>query len=151
MYDELVLRVASRYLKALSPHQRGWEHRREKDDFTEQNIPPEHLVLWRKLKPQFKGTPDQRAEQFMEYLEEHPGESDAAIQQDSDKEIAKLVKQEGDCSNAQTKYEDALQKEQERATREQGKLQVLREKADSYCRNCPTCNYQGEAESAVPF
>lgn len=159
--DPLSSRVADRYLETkLSPHQRGWEKRKEKDDFTEMNIPPEHLALWRKLKNQFKGTPDQRAEAFMEYVESHPGESDAVLQQNADKEIAKLqreqekerreqVRIENECDKNQTRYEDAWYKEQERATKEKRNLQQLKEKADSVCQLCPTCDRGGE--EMIPF
>lgn len=163
--SRLAGRVADRYLETkLSPHQRGWEKRKEKDDFTEQNIPPEHLALWRKLKNQFKGTPHERAEAFMEYVEEHPGESDAWLQQNADKEIAKLqreqekerreqVKLERECEKNQDKYESAWYAEQERQTREKAKLKQLKEKADSVCKVCPSCHQYGpdEPREMVPF
>jgi len=128
----------------MSPQQRGWERRKEKDDFTEQNIPSEHLLLWRKLKNQFKGTPDERAEQFMEYVEAHPEENDAWLQEHADKEVAKATREwerkqreqarlEKDCDKNQTLYENAWYKEQERATKEKNRLKKLKEKADNVC------------------
>ncbi len=164
-------RVADRYLEAKGTG-RGWEHRKEKDDFAEQNIPPEHIILWRKLKNRFKGTPHERAEQFMEYLEEHPGENMDALQENADKELAKMtrewekkrreqVKLEKECDKNQTKYEDAWYKEQERATKEKNNLKDLKEKSEGVCRACPTCdvnespnsydNGGGGYDDGVPF
>lgn len=157
--DELAARVTARCLEAApSPHQRGWEHRKEKDERAQVNIPPEHQLAWKKLKNMFKGTPHERAEQFMEYLEEHPGESDEILQQNADRDVAKFqrehqkqVRQERNCDKGQTKYEDAWYKEQERQTKEKQNLQQLKDLADSICQNCPTCTeYKGD-EERVPF
>lgn len=49
--------------------------RSEHDDLTEQNIAPEYIPLWREYAHTFKWrgvSPDHRAEQFGEWLEEHP-------------------------------------------------------------------------------
>jgi hypothetical protein len=160
----LALSVVARYQEALTPRQKGWEKRKEKDDFAEQNIPPEHLLLWRKIKNRFKGTPDQRAEQFMEYLEAHPEESDDVLQERADRDVAKLrreqekerreqVKVEKDCEKNQTKYEDAWYKEQERQTREKNIIKQLKEKAEDVCQSCPTCHQYGpdEERKMIPF
>ena len=149
-------RVTARYLEAAPPpHQRGWEHRKEKDERALINIPPEHQLLWKKIKNQFKGTPHERAEQFMEYVEEHPGENDAWLQENADKEVAKFqreqqkqVKLERDCEKNQTKYEEAWYKEQERQTKEKQNLKQLKDKADGVCQACPTCK---EEEEMIPF
>jgi hypothetical protein len=158
-----IARVVARFLEAKGTP-RGWERRKEQDQRAEVNIPLEHQLLWRKLKPQFKGTPDERAEQFMEYIEEHPGESEAWLQQHADKELAKATREwekkqklEKECDKGQTKYEEAWKKEQDRATKEQGKLKQLKQKADATCQACPTCEvhrdrgdaYEGPDE--VPF
>ena len=151
-------RVAARHVVALpSPHQRGWEHRKENDERAQVNIPPEHQLAWKKLKNMFKGTPHERAEQFMGYLEEHPGESDEFLQQNADKDVAKWqreqqkqVKQERECEKGQTKYEDAWYKEQERATKEKNNLQQLKERADTVCQACPTCN-EDRGDDMIPF
>lgn len=137
-------------LAKLSPHQRGWEHRREKDERAQVNIPPEFHGLWNKLKSRFKGTPDQRAEQFMEYVEEHPDENIEWLQENADREVAKMTrefereqreqaKQERECDKRQEKYENAWYKEQERQTQEKRKLKRLQERAESVCQDCPTC------------
>lgn len=168
--DTTPLRVAARFLEQTATARavvarfleskgtgRGWEHRKEKDDRAEMNIPPEYLSLWRKLKTLFKGTPDERAEQFMEYIEEHPGENDAWLQQNADKELAKVTrewekkkreqeKQEKECDKNQTKYEDAWYKEQDRAHKEREKLKQLRQKAEGVCQACPTCESGGDGK-----
>jgi hypothetical protein len=153
-------RVAARHMEAKPPpHQRGWEHRKEQDERAQNNIPPEYQLAWKRLKNQFKGTPDQRAEQFMEYMEEHPGENDDLLQQRADKDVAKMqrdqqkqVKQERECEKNQTKYEDAWYKEQERATKEKSLLKKLKEKADDVCQSCPTCNVpKDDSYDRVPF
>jgi len=143
---------------------RGWEHRKEQDERAKNNIPREYWLTWEKLKGKFRGTPDQRAEQFMEYLEEHPGEDDEIAQQYADREVAKLKREQQDqarkervCEKDQDKYEEAWYKEQERATKERAKLKQLKEKADSACRACPTCHYDDDPKPAkddfddVPF
>ena len=142
----LVQRVAIRYAK-LSPRQRGWERRRELDDFAKNNIPPEYQHAWDKLKSRFKGTPDQRAEQFMEYMEEHPEENDQMLQERADRDLAKMqreqqkqVRLEENCNKNQNRYEEAWYKEQERATKEKRRLKQLQEKAEAACEICPTCD-----------
>jgi len=156
------LRVVARYLEAKGTS-RGWEHRKEQDERAENNIPPEHQLFWRKIKNMFKGTPDQRAEQFMEYLEAHPGENDELLQQHADKGAAKAIREwerkqreqgklEQNCDKGQTKYEDAWYKEQERAKQEREKLKGLKDRADETCRACPTCEQTGEpVDDEVPF
>ena len=154
-------RIVARYLEAKGTS-RGWEHRKEKDEFSENNIPAEHLLLWRKLKKQFKGTPDQRAEQFMEYLAEHPGESDELLQQNADKEVAKMLrewekehrekeKREKECDKNQTKYEEAWYKEQERSKQEKDKLKQLKEKADGACQLSPAHEKSNDDLEDLPF
>jgi DNA topoisomerase I len=169
--DKLASKVAARFAK-LSPQQRGWERRRENDERALNNIPPEHAFAWKKLKKLFKGTPDQRAEQFMEYLEEHPGESDEWLQENADKEVSKAIREwekeqreeakaekarlreqkklEKDCDRKQIKYENAWYKEQERATKVKHKLQELKGLADDTCLVCPTCP-QPQDDTVDPF
>jgi DNA repair protein RadC len=63
---------------------RGWEHRRERDEFVIQNLDPSLVPLWERLKGQFRGTPEQRYEQFTQYVHDHPDEQMGALQQDAD-------------------------------------------------------------------
>ena len=173
-------RVVARFLEARSaPHQRGWEHRKEKDEFTENNIPAELRTLWPKLKNKFKGTPDQRYEHFMEYVEEHPNEVSETLEKHSEKQVAKLLREQAKaykeqakqqkleqaCQKVWDKYKDALKKERdreskerERAEKEQSKLNQLKQKAESSCKDCPTCDSGLDAdlktdpyEDVVPF
>lgn len=149
----IVKTVVARFLEAKGTG-RGWEHRKEQDERAAVNIPLEHQLLWRKLKTMFKGTPHEKFEQFMEYLEEHPGESEAWLQQNADKELAKVTREwekkqreqgklEKECDKNQTKYEEAWYKEQERASKEREKLKQLKQKADGVCEACPTCDKDG--------
>lgn len=161
----------------LSPQQRGWEKRREQDERARNNIPPEYQGAWDKLKRKFRGNPDQRAERFMEYMEENPSERDEVLQEKADKDVARMVREqkrefqraererkqrereekkrkrmEMQCEKLQTRYDDALRKEQDRAEKMDEKLQVLREKADTLCQNCPTCEgYRGRDDGPLPF
>lgn len=159
-------RVVARFLEARpTGPAKGWERRKENDSLAENSIPPEHLLFWRKIKNHFKGTPDQRAEQFMEYLDLHPGESDEWLFEHADKELGKATRKhereqmvnhklEQNCDKAQTKYEDAWYKEQERQTQEKAKLKALQERANSTCRACPTCEQVGDNkpyDDVVPF
>lgn len=75
---------------------RGWETRREREEAIERNIEaisPHFKTLWRKLKHQFKGTPQSREEQFLQYVHDHPGEDMDLLQSEADKDLAKLLKE----------------------------------------------------------
>lgn len=50
------------------------EERGESDDAVVQNLSPELLPLWNREKGRFKGPPHRRFEQFLEYVEAHPGD-----------------------------------------------------------------------------
>jgi hypothetical protein len=85
-------RVTARYLEAKGTG-RGWETRRENDEFVEQNIPEELLLLWRKVKGQFKGDPHSRYEAFMEWVEENP-DANAQIQMEhAEKKLRKDLRE----------------------------------------------------------
>ena len=72
---------------------RGWQHRRERDEFVTQNLPPELIPLWERIKGQFHGTPEERYQQFMAYVQDHPGEEMAAVQSESDAKLDALIAQ----------------------------------------------------------
>lgn len=72
---------------------RGWERRRERDEFAAQNLDPEHLPLWRRIGGQFKGTPHERFERFVEYTEEHPEEVAGAQQEEADAKLEAMIGQ----------------------------------------------------------
>lgn len=73
------------------------ERRQELDDYTRANLPKSHWPLWEEVKSAFqRGTPDQRAERFMEYVEENPSavleaqeRLTGASQRDLDRELAR--------------------------------------------------------------
>lgn len=91
--DALTARVVARFLEALTPHQKGWEHRKEKNERVIRELDPHLQHLWRKMQYQFKGDPEDRAEQFKEYVEEHPGEDMGALQDNVDKQLARMVRE----------------------------------------------------------
>lgn len=59
-----------------SSARRGWEHRREREEFAAQNIPLEYLPLWEVWKDRFKGTPHERYESFMEFAQSEDGQQE---------------------------------------------------------------------------
>jgi hypothetical protein len=92
--DPLAPHVLARYLEREGYGTgRGWEHRRELDEAVVVNLPPHLQALWRKTKHQFKGTPERRLEQFMQYAEEHEGEDMAVLQDDADAALAKMIRE----------------------------------------------------------
>jgi hypothetical protein len=102
----LATRVVARYLDHLGyGTSKGWLVRKERDQFVEQNIErlePHLLALWRKMKNKFKGTPDRRYEQFLEYVHEHPGED---IEHLDDLAEATLKKWERDLAKKEREWE----------------------------------------------
>jgi len=90
--DPLAPRVLARFLEAYGTG-RGWEHRREKEEAVIVNMPPHLQALWRKTKNQFKGTPEQRLEKFLEYVHEHEGEAMSVLQDEADKAVQKMVRE----------------------------------------------------------
>ena len=96
-HASLVVRVAARFvaleMEALTPHQKGWEHRKEKNERVIRELEPHLQHLWRKMQYQFKGTPEERAEQFKEYVDEHPGEEMGALQDDVDKQLNRMIRE----------------------------------------------------------
>ena len=71
----------------------GAEHRRERDEAVAVNIPLHLLSLWRRTKHQFKGTPHQRYEAFMQYAHDTEGEEMAALQEDADDKLAAMIRE----------------------------------------------------------
>ena len=70
---------------------KGWETRSERDEAVVVNLDPSTVSLWKRVRYAFKGTPHERAEQFAEYVEEHPGEAIDAIQDYADAEVARMI------------------------------------------------------------
>lgn len=78
----------------------GWERRRERDERAESNIAPENLPLWRRIKGRFRGSPDERAEAFNEYVETDEGqnESSQARSDEADDKLDALVIERDGCT-----------------------------------------------------
>lgn len=100
--DALASRVVARFLAESSDPvgygtQKGWQHRRERDEEVERNVThlsPHLQTLWRKTKNKFKGTPDRRYEQFLEYVHEHPEEGLEHLDTEVEKQLKKWEKLE---------------------------------------------------------
>jgi hypothetical protein len=72
---------------------RGWETRRERDEQVAVNVPDELLPLWERIHSCIEGeTPHARFERFMEYAEEHPDESVAAMQEAADRKVDRMTR-----------------------------------------------------------
>ncbi len=70
------------------------EARQESDDAVLRDIPAELGGVWERVSKRFKGGPRRsRAEAFLEWAEENPGEVVALQQQDADREIARLIRE----------------------------------------------------------
>ncbi len=142
-------RVVARFLEAKGTPG-GWERRKEKDERTKNNIPPEYHLLFDKMKSRFKGNPDERAEQFLEFVEEHPNENAAILQAYADKELAKatrewerkqkeLDRQEKELAK-QKKEQEKAEQQRQKNEQKQKKDQERTEKRDNMCRKmCPSC------------
>jgi hypothetical protein len=62
---------------------KGWERRRENDERVTVNLPADFLPLWDRIKLNFKGTPEQRAESFLHYAHEHGSEVEWAVEEEA--------------------------------------------------------------------
>jgi hypothetical protein len=105
--DALTPRVLARFLEREgygTPG--GWEHRREREEAVIVNLPPHLQALWRKTKHQFKGTPERRLEQFLEYAEQHGGEEMGALQDEADAKLEMMIKEYE--RRPQPQYEDEV-------------------------------------------
>jgi hypothetical protein len=49
-----------------------------------QNLDPALIPLWTRIGTQFRGTPEERYEAFTEYVHDHPGEANEALQAGAD-------------------------------------------------------------------
>lgn len=74
---------------------RGREAMGESDDEVRQNIAPEYHALFERVKRSIKGGPRMsRTESFMKYVEEHPREADAAIEDQTEALIRQLERRQ---------------------------------------------------------
>ncbi len=83
------------------PKSTAAERRGESDDQVRDNIPPDLVPLFERVKRQIKGSDrETRTESFLRYAEENPGEVAAAIGREAEKEIARLQREEAKESRA---------------------------------------------------
>lgn len=71
---------------------RSWETRRERDEFAAANIPTDLIPLWEKTKLNFRGSPEQRAQKFVEYAHDHEDEGVEAIIDESDRKLEAMIR-----------------------------------------------------------
>ncbi len=83
------------------PKSTAAERRGESDDAVRDNIPPDLVPLFERVKRQIKGSDrETRTESFLRYAEENPGEVAAAIGREAEREIARLQREEAKESRA---------------------------------------------------
>ncbi|MCK6586922.1 MAG: hypothetical protein L6Q76_04985 [Polyangiaceae bacterium] len=73
--SERIFGDQKRYVPAENPAKKAAmrrERREEGDDFVVQNLSPELIPLWNRVKRKFSGTPHDRWEEFLEWVEENP-------------------------------------------------------------------------------
>jgi RadC-like JAB domain-containing protein len=70
----------------------GWEHRRERDEAVVANLDPALVPLWTRMSGQFRGTPEQRYDAFMQYVHDHPGEENEALQAGADEWLEQEIR-----------------------------------------------------------
>jgi len=74
---------------------RGWEHRRERDQAVEGNLPADLVPLWRKVKRGLRCTTSHDCYQaMMHYAHEHPGEDVVALAEDAERDLARILGEE---------------------------------------------------------
>lgn len=74
---------------------RGWEHRRERDERVEGNLPADLVPLWRRVRRGLRCTTAHECyEAMMHYAEEHPGEAVVAMAEDAERDLTRLLREE---------------------------------------------------------
>ncbi len=107
---------AERALQQELRHIEGWmrkrdkgtrtalERRQESDDEVRNAIPEEWVPLWEQVKRSIKATPNRsRLEAFTEYVEANPSDVLSVSQENADREIAKLIREERRLSRTMKK------------------------------------------------
>ncbi len=94
-YQREIKRIESHAKKQARPTTTAKERRGESDDQVRDNIPPDLVALFERVKRQIKGSDrETRTESFLRYAEENPGEVAAAIGKEAEREIARLQREE---------------------------------------------------------
>ncbi len=74
---------------------RGWEHRRERDERVEGNLPADLVPLWRRVKRGLRCTTAHECyKAMMHYAEEHPNEAVVAMAEDAERDLTRLLREE---------------------------------------------------------
>jgi hypothetical protein len=77
------------------------ERQSESDDVVRSNIPPDYLALFERVKRSIKGNSrESRTEAFLRFVEENPDELLAALDDDSDRIVRELEKQQAKAESA---------------------------------------------------
>lgn len=94
-YQAEIRRAEATARKRDKPRTTAKERQEESDDEVRRNLPPDLLPLFEQVKRQIKGSGRiSRTEQFLQFAEEHPREVVNAMQELSDRELARLQAEE---------------------------------------------------------
>lgn len=103
--EQRAIERLARASKKKAPRTSARERRSESDDEVRQNISPELVPLFERVKRQIKGSARMtRTEAFLHYVEEHPGEAMAAIEEKTEAVIRELARKEARRPLARTSY-----------------------------------------------
>jgi hypothetical protein len=72
---------------------RGWERRRENDERVAVNLDADMLPLWDRIKLQFRGTPEERTESFLQHVHDSGSDVLWAVQQEADAKLAASIRE----------------------------------------------------------
>jgi len=71
---------------------RGWEHRRERDERVEQNLPSDLVPLWRRVKRGLRCTTAHDCyEKMLQYAHDNPGEAVVAMAESAERDLEALL------------------------------------------------------------
>jgi hypothetical protein len=65
---------------------------RERDEFAAANIPAALIPLWNRVKRQFRGSPEERAEKFIQYAHDHESEDLDAVVSAADRKLDAMIR-----------------------------------------------------------
>lgn len=92
--ERAALAIQARRYSGKKSRVRATERRQESDQEVERDIPPELVPLWRKTKRHLKPTARMsRAEQFMKWAEDNPGEVLDAQADAAERDVERLVRE----------------------------------------------------------
>jgi hypothetical protein len=103
IYQREMRRIDSGHRQRRKEHRHATyiERRDESDDEVRQNIQPEMLGLWERVKRGIKGSPrESRTERFLRYVEENPGELLLVLEDRTDALVRELEQREREAVKA---------------------------------------------------